>query len=258
MGKTGLNITSASAIAMLSGAAMTAPSAQSDILAGQSLFPDREPLHTLEVDSIRTVLADNGWVTGGAFAFNDVPDGVPPVEVDLIVWAADNPAAGMQHVSYAVRDVSGGGFYTPQQLFHLSLHDCEPCYYSPDVPARVFACDLITQMNPDSTCHVEQVSVSEGLVRPLWFDSVRAWPNPFNARSQVSFELDRAGEMKISAFNILGQEVMRPQVHQLSAGEHTLPLSFFDGLASGNYLVSLELKAGGNPEICSFSLQSVK
>ena len=65
-------------------------------------------------------------------------------------------------------------------------------------------------------------------------------PNPFNPSSQVSFELTRAGEVRLAAFNLLGQQVALLQQGRLAAGAHT---ARFDGagLPSGLYLLRLEL-----------------
>lgn len=48
------------------------------------------------------------------------------------------------------------------------------------------------------------------------------YPNPFNARTSIVFNLDRPGPVKLSVFNLLGEEVAVLVEENLDAGEYTL------------------------------------
>jgi hypothetical protein len=66
------------------------------------------------------------------------------------------------------------------------------------------------------------------------------WPNPFNPAAQVGFVLPRAGAVRLSAYNLAGQQVAVLVEASLPVGEHQ---ARFDGagLPSGLYLLRLEL-----------------
>jgi subtilisin family serine protease len=67
-----------------------------------------------------------------------------------------------------------------------------------------------------------------------------AWPNPFNPVTQVAFHLEHPAQVRLAAFNLLGQEVALLAQGLLPGGEHQRR---FDaaGLPSGLYLLRLEL-----------------
>jgi hypothetical protein len=75
----------------------------------------------------------------------------------------------------------------------------------------------------------------------------KAYPNPFNSSTTISFTLPQAGVVKIGVFDVLGREVNgmkdgHVRAMSLQAGPHNVA---FDGsgLASGVYFVRME--AGG-------------
>lgn len=66
-----------------------------------------------------------------------------------------------------------------------------------------------------------------------------AYPNPFNPSSVVPFETPEPSRVRITAHNILGQEVAVLADSQLPAGRHEVVFSG-DGLSSGVYLIQLQ------------------
>jgi hypothetical protein len=50
-------------------------------------------------------------------------------------------------------------------------------------------------------------------------------PNPVREEMRVQFTLSRAERVKLSVYNLLGQEVAQMLDADLNAGEHVLPLS---------------------------------
>lgn len=70
------------------------------------------------------------------------------------------------------------------------------------------------------------------------FRLLAAVPNPFNPATTVSFQLDRAGMVGLSVFNLAGQEVRRLEAGARSIGTHQVTLEAGD-LASGMYVVRL-------------------
>ncbi|MCB2212176.1 T9SS type A sorting domain-containing protein [bacterium] len=67
-----------------------------------------------------------------------------------------------------------------------------------------------------------------------------AWPNPFNAATNVSVVLPESADLSVAVFNTLGQKVAELANSKFSAGTHTFT---FDGsnLASGIYFVNAQV-----------------
>ncbi len=72
------------------------------------------------------------------------------------------------------------------------------------------------------------------------FRILGATPNPFNPVTRLDYRLDAAGDVSVSIFNVLGQEVRRLVPGMRPAGEHNLLLDASD-LASGLYLARLSV-----------------
>lgn len=90
---------------------------------------------------------------------------------------------------------------------------------------------LLTWMGGD----VNDVPSDAEAILPTNLD-LSTWPNPFNAALSVDFALPQAGQVKVSVFNLLGQEVARLASGSYNAGHHTLSWDATD-MSSGIYLV---------------------
>ncbi|MBM3324836.1 MAG: T9SS type A sorting domain-containing protein, partial [Calditrichaeota bacterium] len=65
------------------------------------------------------------------------------------------------------------------------------------------------------------------------------WPNPFNPRTTIPYDVAQAGQVRLMIFNVLGQEVARlVDGHQL-AGSHTISWDATNS-PSGIYLCRME------------------
>lgn len=70
------------------------------------------------------------------------------------------------------------------------------------------------------------------------FELFRAYPNPFNTNTNISFSLPQSGEVDLAVYNILGQEVYNVK-SSYSAGKHEIPLSSAAFANSGTYIYRL-------------------
>lgn len=72
-----------------------------------------------------------------------------------------------------------------------------------------------------------------------------AHPNPFNARTQIRFELAEAGHLTLDLFDVRGRKVSRLTDGDYPAGPHEVPLVTGDAagldLASGVYMIVLRV-----------------
>jgi uncharacterized protein (TIGR02145 family) len=65
------------------------------------------------------------------------------------------------------------------------------------------------------------------------------YPNPFNPSTNISFELPKKEQVKLTIYNIVGQEVKELINRELPAGEHHIEWNA-EGMASGIYIYNLE------------------
>ncbi len=85
-------------------------------------------------------------------------------------------------------------------------------------------------------------SVNGDAIQPDGFMLSQNFPNPFNARTSIPFELSKASEVSFRLFDSSGKLVSQSHLGQLPAGGHIFELNALD-LESGVYLYQIE--AGG-------------
>jgi len=72
------------------------------------------------------------------------------------------------------------------------------------------------------------------------------YPNPFNPATEISYDIPRATLVRLSVYNLLGEEVARLVDEEQRAGKYTASLNA-TALPSGVYLY--RLTAGGVSEV---------
>ena len=136
-------------------------------------------------------------------------------------------------------------------ILSVLLFDMDGDYIDPD--SKLFEFDIVSgQLKPSFT----QLQVSdrfgnqipvEGRVEVGLPDNYRlygAYPNPFNASTNISFSLPSASDVELTIFNVLGQVVRSIEVQNMSPGQRSIS---WDGsteggniAASGVYLYRIE------------------
>jgi hypothetical protein len=81
---------------------------------------------------------------------------------------------------------------------------------------------------------------------PKVFALYNNYPNPFNPSTEISFSIPTASQVRLSVYNLLGQEVATLVNEFKNAGTYTVPFSA-NGLASGVYFYSI--KAGNHSDV---------
>lgn len=103
------------------------------------------------------------------------------------------------------------------------------------------AADIYLQnVNPDGTLGPYITAIDEndaGL--PEAFGIVNAYPNPFNASTNISFNLKSSGKVKLEVFDILGRSVETLVDNNLIAGNHQVTWNAGQ-FTSGMYFVRLQ------------------
>jgi hypothetical protein len=113
---------------------------------------------------------------------------------------------------------------------------------------QIFGSDVLVTSNLQVGVYHLGANTSIGLsseTAPMSYQLYPCYPNPFNPTTTISFTLPKAGNVKLTVFDVTGREVrsgIRGGNTSYTAGEHHLT---FDGsaLTSGEYFVRME--AGG-------------
>ncbi len=91
-----------------------------------------------------------------------------------------------------------------------------------------------------STVVERPISVEENEVEWIAHESLDIYPNPSVGTSKIDFTLNSRSEVNVVIRDLNGRQVMTKDFGRMSAGDHTIDLSF-GSLSSGVYMVSLEM-----------------
>jgi hypothetical protein len=83
--------------------------------------------------------------------------------------------------------------------------------------------------------NIVEVNISS----PKEFELMQNYPNPFNPSTSIRFNLPEASNVRLSIYNLLGQEVALLIDGQLEAGHHSVAFNSSD-LTSGIYIYKIE------------------
>jgi len=72
-----------------------------------------------------------------------------------------------------------------------------------------------------------------------------AYPNPFNPATTISVALPEVAELRVTVYNMRGQEVAQLAAGEYQAGNHQLTFDA-QGLATGVYLVQAQTDFGNS------------
>ncbi len=91
---------------------------------------------------------------------------------------------------------------------------------------------------------VKLTNSKDGGMLPQQYELQQNYPNPFNPETVIAFELPHAGEVAISIYNVLGEQVRKLSSGYMAAGRHRVT---FDGkndsgepLSSGVYFYRMQ------------------
>jgi len=149
-----------------------------------------------------------------------IPTDMPVVVYDWTGQHAAQVVAVLVMLGYDARNLNFGA----QSLFHSSLvsHRWNGCQNDfPLEDATTAAPDDLVAVEPDISC----------------------WPNPFNPRTTIAFELGRAGPAQLQVLDLAGRVVTTLADGRLAAGHHERTWTGCDArgraMPSGVYLVRL-------------------
>jgi hypothetical protein len=85
------------------------------------------------------------------------------------------------------------------------------------------------------------------------FELYGNYPNPFNSQTIIRFFVPEDGELTLSIFNLLGQEVINLRSGFILAGEHAIRWDAFDQ-PSGIYFINLNYTRMQETENTNFKI----
>ncbi len=104
----------------------------------------------------------------------------------------------------------------------------------------------ITFSNASGRIGIDSMNLFEVITTSVEFDEMPSgfalsqnYPNPFNPTTNISFVLPQASDVKLTVFNVLGQQVAVLAQGMYSSGMHTLNFNAAN-LASGTYIYRIE------------------
>ncbi len=83
------------------------------------------------------------------------------------------------------------------------------------------------------------IRILDGIVSPDKFGIIETYPNPFNSRTSLTFNLPEVANIKIALYDLSGRQVADLMDNKLQAGQHSLTIDG-ENLSSGVYVVQLQ------------------
>ncbi len=114
-----------------------------------------------------------------------------------------------------------------QQYFYVDENLAEGKYYY-----------RLKQVDFDGSFEYSNI-VEAVILTPTKFELTQNYPNPFNPSTTISFSIPQSGNVKLSVYNLLGQEVQNLVNGFVEAGNHTINFNA-KNINSGIYLYKIE------------------
>jgi len=146
-----------------------------------------------------------------------------------VTVASDAPAQVVTVDSVFTSTAVGGGVYFETKA---QVSDNDANLYYPDFVAGTVNVKVPTGID----------DFASGTL-PADYALAQNYPNPFNPTTVIAFGLPTAGHVKLTVFNILGQQVCLLLDGNLEAGEHRVDFNA-DNLPSGIYFYRLQHASG--------------
>jgi hypothetical protein len=172
---------------------------------------------------------------------------VKMVEVDADTDIRSNMDNAMVRIYYKTEDFPAGFKAEKLVIAHWDDKADDPKWE--DLETRV---DTVNQFVEATTTSFSSFALFEKdaptsveEAAPVSFSLSQNVPNPFNPSTTISFQLPVAGQVRLSVYNVAGQEVARLVDGPLAAGSHS---AVFNGsrLSSGVYFYRLQAEGFTN------------
>jgi len=120
--------------------------------------------------------------------------------------------------------------FVDASLGNFLLGPTSPLYSHPGSDGRIYG---------HPRWHDPQYLSIEDRVQPHTFQTITAYPNPFNGSTSIQFKLELASDLRISLVDLRGREIQEITANHFAEGEHRLQLDM-GHLQSGVYICRIE------------------
>ena len=143
-------------------------------------------------------------------------------------------------ILYMTRNSTPGGYWGAS-MYDLNNDDYEELLIHRDKTRSDGKFKYCTDtFNPDFLVHIE----NENHTSVLQYSLQQNYPNPFNPYTNIQYELPISTNIKISVFNILGQEISVLEEREKPAGKYSVQWNgkdkFQNQISSGIYFINLK------------------
>lgn len=129
------------------------------------------------------------------------------------------------------------------EYYRLDFIDIGETYYILGVATDSDPVNLVLDMAPGRVEILPPNSVDDDALLATEYSLSEPYPNPFNNRITLRYNLPASDQVRLSAFDLAGREVAVLTNGNISAGSHTISWSS-ESLAAGVYLIRLETSHG--------------
>ncbi len=213
------------------------------------IWADSSFFTAADIDSVRSSGRPSIMVLGACAQRFDIPDSLTIIEKFLfmphggsVLSIAPNGltfnSVNQELIDRFYTELFRNPTHTVGEIMQTALLQC-PVSDEPDDYFLRFTLlgDPALALPADVVTGIRQIAASP----PREFTLFQNFPNPFNGATRIRFTLARAGHVKITAHNTLGQQVAVLKSAHLSAGAHAF-IWHPRQLPSGIYFIRLEFQ----------------
>jgi hypothetical protein len=108
-----------------------------------------------------------------------------------------------------------------------------------------FYCDVTREYLAPSYVVLKRVNTPSA-AENIRTASLSAYPNPFNDRINVEFELQEAQDIRFVMYDVTGKQIYTGKLETFESGKHLYEIPT-EGIPAGNYTLTLAGKSGSRP-----------
>jgi plastocyanin len=177
---------------------------------------------------------------GPNFSFTFSPANINAATGDTIVWTWISGTHNVISTSVPPGASSFESILTNQAGYTFSYTVQVEGIYN-------YTCTPHAQFGMNGTINVTTSSISqENNLIPDRFELKQNYPNPFNSVTIINFSIPASGNVKLSVYNITGNEISVPVNERLNPGNYSVDWDA-QKFNSGIYLYKLEIRSPGKP-----------
>ena len=218
---------------------LTAPG---QIIIPETLAKGTEPVNYFPDDWGKIMITDATGINYILYAVNGEVDlnryELPPATMSGMVDIRYSSGRIAENLNATVKTIEMNGVTYPLiiRVANLDLKLQDPS--GKEINIELKPGEKITIIN--NSINKLNVLSSKVVVAPIVYTLQQNYPNPFNPSTKISFALPEAGNVKLSIYNILGQEIRRLVDEYTNSGNYTINFDASE-LNSGMYVYKLEV-----------------